>query len=85
MREWTVNELSNEDITETQAESIAEIMGFELTQDFEATVVVEYYITVNARDKESAREVVEDIDFESVSYDSDGITYLSATVERIDF
>ena len=29
--------------------------------------------------------IVNDIDFESVSYNSDNITWLSATVDRIDF
>lgn len=85
MRVWTLSELSNEDISETQAESIEAIMGFELTEEFEVTVTIEYFITVNARNKDVAREVVDRIDFESVNYDSNRITYFSATVERIDF
>ena len=33
MHEWTLGELESEDISESQAESIAEIMGFELTKE----------------------------------------------------
>jgi hypothetical protein len=85
MREWTLENLSDETISEGSAEEIAEIMGFELTQEFEATVTVEYNIMINARDKESAQEHVDMIDFESVNYDSDAISYLSATVEHTYF
>ena len=35
MQEWTLGELENQDITEQQAEAIAEIMGFDLTKEFE--------------------------------------------------
>ena len=85
MKDWTLENLSDETISEGSAEEIAEIMGFELTKEFEATVTVEYNIIINARDKESAQEHVEMIDFESVNYDSDAITYLSATVEHTYF
>ncbi len=84
MKEWTLNELSDESITEEQAEAIAEIMGFELTTEFELEVTVLYSITVNARDEESAQNTIHDIDFETVQYNSDNISWLSASVDRID-
>ena len=83
MQEWTLNELENQDITEEQAEAIAEICGFELTKEFELEVTVQYSVTVNARDEESAQNLIYDIDFDSVSY-PDGVTYLSSSVDRID-
>jgi len=84
MKEWTLSELSDESITEEQAEAIAEIMGFELTTEFEVEVTVMYSITVNARDEESAQNAIHDIDFDTVSYNDENISWLSASVDRID-
>ncbi len=84
MKDWTLSELSDENITEEQAEAIAEIMGFELTTEFELEVTVLYSITVNARDEESAQNAIHDIDFDTVQYNSDNISWLSASVDRID-
>ena len=84
MQEWTLSELSNEDITESQAEQIAEIVGFELTKEFELEVTVLYSVTVNARDEESAQNTIHDIDFDTVQYNSDNISWLSSSVDRID-
>jgi hypothetical protein len=84
MKDWTLSELSNEDITESQAEQIAEIMGFELTTEFELEVTVLYSVTVNARDEESAQNVIHDIDFDTVQYNDENISWLSSSVDRID-
>jgi len=85
MQEWTLEELSNETITESQAQEIAEIMGFELTKEVEVEVTVTYNLTLQVPHDEDAESIVNDIDFESVSYNSDNITWLSASVDRIDF
>ena len=84
MQEWTLNELENEDITEEQAEAIAEIMGFELTKEFEVEVTVLYSVTVNARTEEDAQNAIHDIDFDTVDYNSDSISYLSSSIDRVD-
>jgi hypothetical protein len=84
MNEWTLDELENNGITESQAEEIASICGFELSKEFELEVTVNYTITVNARDEESAQNAIHDIDFDTVSYNDDYITYLSSNVERVD-
>jgi hypothetical protein len=84
MQEWTLRELEDNGITESQAEEIANICGFELSKEFELEVTVQYSITVNARDEESAHNAIHDIDFDTVSYNSDNITWLSSTVDRID-
>jgi hypothetical protein len=84
MKEWTLSELSDESITEEQAEAIAEIMGFELTTEFEVEVTVMYSVTVNARDEESATNIIHDIDFDTVQYDSDNISWLSSSIDRVD-
>jgi hypothetical protein len=84
MQEWTLGELENQDITEEQAEAIAEIMGFELTKEFELEVTVLYSVTVNARTEEDAQNAIHDIDFDTVDYNSDSIQYLSSSIDRID-
>jgi hypothetical protein len=83
MHEWTLDQLNDSEISQSQAEDIASICGFELTKEFELEVTVQYSITVNARDEESAQNLIHDIDFDSVSY-PEGVEYLSSTVDRID-
>lgn len=83
MQEWTLEALDDAAITESNAEEIASICGFELTKEFELEVTVQYSVTVNARDEESAMNAIHDIDFDSVSYGEE-VSYLSSTVDRID-
>jgi len=84
MQEWTLEALEHGTIDESDAETIAEICGFDLTKEFELEVTVLYSVTVNARDEESAQNTIHDIDFETVQYNSDNISWLSASVDRID-
>ena len=83
MQEWTLEALNDSAITEDNAQEIADICGFELTQEFELEVTVQYSITVNAQNEEAAMNLMYDIDFDSVSH-PDGVTYLSSTVDRVD-
>ena len=83
MQEWTLEALDNASINESEAEEIANIVGFELTKEFELEVTVMYSITVNARNEEEAHNLIHDIDFDSVS-EPQGVTYLSSSVDRID-
>jgi hypothetical protein len=83
MQEWTLEALDEESITESQAEEISSICGFELTKEFEVNVTVQYSIMVNARDEESAENLIHDIDFDLVS-EPDGVNYISSTVDSIE-
>jgi len=83
MQEWTLEALENGTFDEGVAEEIANICGFELTKEFELEVTVLYSITVNARDEESAQNLIHEIDFDSVS-EPQGVTYLSSSVDRIE-
>jgi hypothetical protein len=83
MQDWTLEQLSDGTISEDTAEEIANICGFELSKEFELEVTVQYSVTVNAVDEESAMNLMYDIDFDSVSH-PDGVTYLSSTVDRVD-
>jgi hypothetical protein len=84
MQEWTLEALDASDITESQAEEIAMICGFDLTKEFEVEVTVMYSVTVNARNEEEAQNAIHDIDFDTVDYNSDSISYLSSSIDRVD-
>jgi hypothetical protein len=84
MQEWTLSALEQGSINDDEANEIAEIVGFELTKEFEVEITVMYSVTVNARDEESAQNAIYDIDFDSVSYNDDVITYLSSSVDRVE-
>ena len=85
MHEWTLTALAEDNVTEDSANEIAEICGFELTKEVEVEVTVTYNLTLQVPHDEDTESIVNDIDFESVSYNSDNITWLSASVDRIDF
>jgi hypothetical protein len=84
MQEWTLEAIDNGTFDESTAQEIADICGFELSKEFELEVTVMYSVTVNARDEESAQNLIHDIDFDTVQYDSDNISWLSSSVDRID-
>ena len=84
MQEWTLGALEHGTIDESEAEEISEICGFDLTKEFEVEVTVMYSVTVNARDEESATNAIHDIDFDTVDYNSDNISWLSSSIDRVD-
>ena len=84
MQEWTLENLNDGTISEDTAQEIADICGFELTQEFEVEVTVMYSVTVNARNEEEAQNAIHDIDFDTVSYNSDNISWLSSSIDRVD-
>lgn len=83
MKVFTLEGLDDDSLTEFQAEEIASICGFELTNEFELTVTVQYSVTVNARDEESAINAIHETDFDTVSYD-EPITYMSSSIDSIE-
>lgn len=84
MQAWTMEALEQREISETNAEEIAEICGFELTKEVEVEVNVTYYLTVQVPAGETAEDIVNDIDFEAITYDCDKVTHVSASVDNID-
>jgi hypothetical protein len=84
MQQWTMNAVSQRLISESDAEEISAIVGFDLTTEVTATVTVEYEITMQVPFGEDAESMVNDIDFETVQYNEDNITWLSASVDRVD-
>jgi hypothetical protein len=85
VKEYVIESLSNDEMSNTVAEILADLCGFELTKEVEVEVTVTYNLTLQVPHDEDTESLVNDIDFESVSYNSDNITWLSASVDRIDF
>jgi hypothetical protein len=83
MKIFTLEGIDDDSISEFQAEEIASICGFELTNEFELTVTVQYSVTVNARSEEDAINSIHDTDFDTVSYD-EPITYMSSSIDSIE-
>lgn len=84
MHEWTMEAMKSREISETNAEEIADICGFELTQEVEAEVTVTYYITLQVPAGEDAEDIIGEIDFDAITYDCDKITHVSSNVDGID-
>ena len=84
MQAWTIEALENREISETNAEEIADICGFELTREVEAEVSVTYYITVQVPAGESAEDIINDIDFDAIVYDTDKVTHVTSSVDSVD-
>jgi hypothetical protein len=84
MQEWALEALAQGSINDSEAEEIAEICGFDLTKEFEVEVTVMYSVTVNARNEEEAQNAIHDIDFDTVSYNDESISYLSSSIDRVD-
>jgi hypothetical protein len=85
MQEWTLEQLKNDSITGSQAEEIAEICGFELTKEVEVEVTVTYNMTLQVPYDEDAEDIVNDIDFDAITYDSDKVSWVSSIIDSIDF
>lgn len=84
MHEWTMEALKSREISETNAEEIAEICGFELTSEVEVEVNVTYYITLQVPAGEDAEDIINEIDFDAITYDVDKVTHVSSSVDGID-
>ena len=84
MHEWTMEALKSREISETNAEEIAEICGFELTSEVEVEVNVTYYITPQVPAGEDAEDIINEIDFDAITYDVDKVTHVSSSVDGID-
>jgi hypothetical protein len=85
MHDWTVTAIEKDQISEELGEEIAEICGFELTKEVEAEVRVTYYLTLQVPVSEDAEYIINDIDWDAITYDTDKITNVSSTVDHIDF
>lgn len=85
MHTWTIEALEQREISQTNAEEIAEICGFELTKEVEVEVNVTYYITVEVPAGEDVDSIISDIDFDAITYDIDKITHVSSSVDNVDY
>ncbi len=68
LKSWTRNELSQDNITTEQAQSLAEIGNFTITQCYDVTIAVEHTFTVEIEADEDIDDVLTSIDFSADSY-----------------
>lgn len=84
MEQWAKDQFKNGDLTEEQAEELAATVGFELSEEVEVLVTVEYSITVNVPLGGDAEDIVSNIDFETIDYNDEHISYVTGTITGID-
>lgn len=68
LKSWTRNELSAEDITVEQAQALATIGKFNLTQCYDVTVVVEHSFSIELEAGDHIDDVLNTLDFSADSY-----------------
>ena len=68
LKQWTRNELSEDNITVEQAQALAEIGIFTLTKTYDVTVVVEHSFTVELEASDDIDDVLGTLDFSVDSY-----------------
>jgi hypothetical protein len=82
---WTLEEFENGQLTESQAEELAGICGFELSKEVEVEVTVTYSLTVTAGPTDDVGDIVNNINFNSIDYDTSIIDLQDVTIDRTDF
>jgi hypothetical protein len=83
IKEYVIESLRSDEMGEGTAETLAHICDFELTTEVTATVTVTYEIQLSLPVGEDAESMIQDIDFETVSYNSDYISWFNADVGHI--
>jgi hypothetical protein len=83
VKEYVIESLANGEMSDTIAETLADLCDFELTTEVTATVTVTYEIQMSLPVGEDAESMIQDIDFETVSYNSDYISWFNADVGHI--
>jgi hypothetical protein len=83
LKSYVIESIGNDEMSDTVAETIAQICDFELTTEVTATVTVTYEIQMSVPVGEDAESMIQDIDFETVTYNSDYISWFNADVGHI--
>lgn len=68
LKDWTRNELREDNITQEQAEALAQLGDFKLTQAYDVTILVEHTFTVDLQSGEDIDDVISTIEFSADSY-----------------
>lgn len=84
LKTFTLHELENNDITNEQAEKLAVIGNFELTNEIDVQVMVEYSFTVNVPAGQDVEDIINDIAFDNIDYDTDKVSLYNVAIDRID-
>jgi prefoldin subunit 5 len=69
VRDWTLEQISNGAIEMDVAQELAGILQFELKQEFEVCVQVEYNFTVKASTDSEVQDIIDNIDVPRLDID----------------
>lgn len=88
LKSWTRSEFSEDNITIEQAQSLAEIGNFTITQCYDVTIAVEHTFTVEIEAGDDIDDVLTSIDFTADSYhttlDNTDYNVLEVNYEKCD-
>ena len=88
LKSWTRNEFSEDNITIEQAQALAEIGNFTITQCYDVTIAVEHTFTVEIEAGDDIDDVLTSIDFTADSYhttlDNTDYNVLEVNYEKCD-
>jgi hypothetical protein len=71
LRDWTREQLKDEEITDTQARELARIGDFTLSQNYDVTMTVEHTFTVCVEAGQDIEDILQGISFSTESYDAE--------------
>ncbi len=88
LKSWTRSEFSEDNITIEQAQALAEIGNFTITQCYDVTIAVEHTFTVEIEAGDDIDDVLTSIDFTADSYhttlDNTDYNVLEVNYEKCD-
>jgi hypothetical protein len=68
LKQWTRNELSEDNITVEQAQALAELGDFTITKSYDVTMLVEHTFTIELEASDDIDDVLGSVDFSADSY-----------------
>jgi len=71
LKEWTRNEMYEENISLEQAQALALVGDFKLTQAYDVTMLVEHTFTVELESGEDVDDILSTIEFTADSYQAE--------------
>ncbi len=66
-RDWAINRVEAGDLDLETAAALGEILGFEIKQEFEVTIQVEYTFTVKAATNSDVEDIIDGLDLPTLS------------------
>jgi hypothetical protein len=69
VKDWTLEQVANEAIEFDTAQELATLLSFDLKQEFEVTIQVEYNFTVKAANDDEVQTIIDSLDIPRLDVD----------------